>query len=396
MRYGECYEENFSAQLSGEGITNISIEHSHGNIEVRAHDEQELKLDGVKIVRAKTPELAEEYAQQMRVEMTRDGDKINIRTIRPDFDSKEVQRLTIKYVLMVPHQVAMDVNHVHGNSTISNIDGNLSVDNNHGRLSIEHIGASVSIKHAHGNIEVAQIGGDAAITKSHGQMQLLSVQKDLLLHHQHGNVDINGVGGNTIIKKSHGDLNLISCQGDVQLQHEHGNVRLETAGGDVNVNKKHGSLKIQDVQKDCIITSRHSKIDLSGVALNALIKGGHGSIKIDRVGGNLNASNEHAGISADNIDGAVTIHNSHGQINVIATEPIIHDYSLSTKHANITIDIPKDTKLNISARTQRGNIKSAVPLTQTKSDRSVNATGELNGGGVRMELTNSFGNIKIQ
>ncbi len=396
MRYEERYEEAFSEQLSAEGITDISIEHSHGNIEVRGWDEQELKLDGVKIVRAKTQELAEEYAHEMRVEMTRDGDEINIRTIRPEFDSKKVQQMTINYVLMAPRQVDMELKHAHGNSTISNIDGDLNVDNRHGELTIEQIGKDVSIKHSHGNAEIAQVGGDAEIKKTHGNLKLFQVQEDLVLNHQHGNVEINDIGGDAEIKKSHGCLNLISVGSDVQLEHQHGCVVLEIIGGDVDVNKQHGSLKIRDVQKDCTITSRHSNIDISGVASDAHIEGGHGSMKIDRIGGDLTVSSEHANVSAGDIAGEVTIRNSQGNINVTAADPITHDYNLNTQHANITIDIPEGSKLDIYAHTRHGNIKSIVPLEQTKLGNDVTATGELNGGGVRVELTNSIGNIKIQ
>jgi len=395
MRYEERYEEEFSEQLSAEGVTDISIEHSHGNIEVQGWDKQELKLDGVKIVRAKTQELAEEYAQQMRVEMTRDGDKINIRTIRPNFDHKKVQQLTINYTLMTPHQVNMQVKQAHGNSAISNIDGVLDVDNSHGELTFEQIGKDVSIKHVHGNVEATQVNGVADVKKSHGNVKLSSVQKNLVLAHQHGNVEINGVGGDAVITKSHGSLNLISVGSNVQLQHKHGSVMLETINGDVSVNKQHGTLKICDVKKDCVITSQHSKIDISDVALDAHIKGAHGGMKIERIGGNLTVSNKHASVFAASTTGAVIIRNSHGHIDVTASNPITNDYNLNTKHANITIDIPEDSKVNIYAHTRRGNIATAMPLTQTKSGRDTTAAGKVNGGGANVELTNSFGNIKI-
>ncbi|HIE25758.1 TPA: hypothetical protein EYP66_00555 [Candidatus Poribacteria bacterium] len=83
------YKEKFSEVFPVDDAISVQIEHSHGNIEVRGWDEQELKLDGEKIVRAKTEELAREYANGMKVEITSKDDRIYVKTIRPELSPQE-------------------------------------------------------------------------------------------------------------------------------------------------------------------------------------------------------------------------------------------------------------------------------------------------------------------
>ena len=395
------YEETFSESVSLGDATSVQIEHSHGNVEVQGWDEPELKLDGEKIVRAKTEELAREYASQMKVEITREGDKIYVKTIRPELSFQEsrrfkIKQMTINYTLMVPRQMDVDLKNKHGNAKVSSLEGELDVDSRHGNLNVENIGKDLSVKHEHGNIEVADVGGNATINKRHGQLKFAQVVGDLILEQQHGNADINNVGGKAEVNHQHGNLELISVGNDVQLRHRHGNVVLETIGGSVEANKEHGSLRLNDVQAHLTIKSKHSNIDASDIRGNAHIEARHGRIEIEGVGGDLFASDEHGNVSVGGISGAVTVRNAHGNINVTADEPIARDYTLSTRHANITIDLPKDSRVDIHANTSHGNISSAVPLEQIKSRNDATASGQLNGGGAKIELSNNFGNITIK
>ena len=395
------YEEEFSEVFPTDDETSIHIEHSHGNVEVQGWDEPELKLDGEKIVRAKNEELAKEYASQMKVEITRKGDRIYVKTIRPELSSKEsrrfkIKQMTINYTLMVPYQMDMELKSAHGNVEVSSLQGELDVDSRHGNLNVESIDKNLSVKHAHGNMEVAQVGGNATINQSHGQLKLAQVAGNLVLEQQHGNADIDNIGGKAEVNHQHGNLELISVGDDMQLHHRHGKVALETIGGYLEANKEHGSLRVDDVQTDLTIKSRHSNIDALNIGGNAHVEDAHGRIIIEGVDGYLFASNEHGNVSARDITGSVTVRNSHGNIEVTVDEPITRDYTLSTRHANITLEIPEGSRVDIHASTSHGNINSAVPLEQIKSRNDVTASGQLNGGGAKIELTNNFGNINIR
>lgn len=99
------YEEIFSEMFPASEAISVQIEHSHGNVEVQGWDKQELKLDGEKIVQAKTEDLAREYASQMKVEITQESDRIYVKTVRQKLSSQESRRfkikeLTINYTLM--------------------------------------------------------------------------------------------------------------------------------------------------------------------------------------------------------------------------------------------------------------------------------------------------------
>ena len=404
------YEEEFSEVFPAGDATSIHIEHSHGNVEVRGWDESELKLDGEKIVRAKNEELAQEYASQMKVEITREGDRIYVKTIRPELSSPplssppraggkeggEIKQMTINYTLMVPYQMDMELKSAHGNVEVSSLQGELEVDSRHGNLNVESIDKGLSVKHAHGNMEVAQVGGNATINQSHGQLKLDQVAGNLVLEQQHGNANIDDIGGKAEVNHQHGNLELISVGDDMQLHHRHGNVALETIGGYLEANKEHGSLRVDDVQTDLTIKSRHANIDALNIGGNAHVEDAHGRIIIEGVDGDLFASDEHGNVSARDITGSVTVRNSHGNIEVTVDEPITRDYTLSTRHANITLEVPEGSRVDIHASTSHGNINSTVPLEQIKSRNDVTASGQLNGGGAKIELTNNFGNITIK
>jgi len=188
----EVFEQTFSQAMPTKNEADIDISHSHGNITVKGWDEEEVKLEGKKIVKARDKETAQMYAEQMKVEIKSEGGRIIVRTIRPEPDrSWRIRQNTINYELYAPKRLNVSLKNEHGNVWVESFLGELDLNSRHGNLQVAQIGKDASIQHEHGHVEVSQVGGNASVDKRHGDLKIESVGGELKLNHEHGHDDGN-------------------------------------------------------------------------------------------------------------------------------------------------------------------------------------------------------------
>lgn len=69
-------------------------------------------------------------------------------------------------------------------------------------------------------------------------------------------------------------------------------------------------------------------------------------------------------------------------------------HRLESDNGNVTLILPKDIALDVDLQTDRGEIKSELPLTLT-ADLNSRKRGTINGGGARLTITTHNGNIAL-
>lgn len=303
---GVVFEQPISESVPAKTEVEIDISHSHGNITVKGWDEDEVKLEGRKIVKARDEETARMYAEQMKVEIKSEDDKIIVRTIRPERDMQwKVTQITINYELYAPKRLNITMENTHGDVAVEGFMGSLKLDGRHGNLQVSQIGKDAVINHEHGNIVLSEIGGSVTVTKKHGEVKVESVDGDLKMEHEHGDVDLAMIGKGVELKKQHGKLSVANINGPLKIAHEHGVIYLKQIEGNVELSKQHGNIDIDMVKGNVSTQSDHGNLRIINIEGNVYVRGSHGNAHVENISGSADVMRAHSKVTLNNIKGAV-------------------------------------------------------------------------------------------
>jgi DUF4097 and DUF4098 domain-containing protein YvlB len=198
----------------------------------------------------------------------------------------------------------------------------------------------VDLKTSGGNIQLADLEGEAAVRTSGGNIELSSIQ---------GPVSADTSGGNVALRKGQGNASLHTSGGDVRASEVEGNLVAETSGGSVIVEKVKGSVK-------------------------ATTSGGD--------------------VRVNEASGPVTAHTSGGNVSAKLSEQPAGASSLKTSGGNVEVKLGENLALDLNAHTSGGSIHSDFPGTLNKQKTSL--SGQINGGGPKLVLETSGGNVEIR
>ncbi len=157
--------------------------------------------------------------------------------------------------------------------------------------------------------------------------------------------------------------------GGIQLSECSGNVDVETSGGGIEIGEVDGTLRAYT----------------SGGSIS--IKAASGSAKLGTSGGN---------IKIENVAGEIEAKTSGGSVEAALLEQPEGDCYLGTSGGNVTVKLAADLRFNVDAKTSGGQVKTDLPISVRGTIGKTEVQGELNGGGPKLVLRTSGGNIRIK
>jgi DUF4097 and DUF4098 domain-containing protein YvlB len=200
------------------------------------------------------------------------------------------------------------------------------------------------------NVNLHTSGGDISVSDLNGQAKVNTSGGDVSLGHIAGAVDAHTSGG---------DVSMAGSQTNAMLSTSGGDIKVDDANGSLNVKTSGGSIDIRRVQADL-------KAHTSG-----------GSIEIGDAGGMIEAST------------------SGGSIRARLSRQPRGDSKLSTSGGGITVSVASNVALDIDAHTSGGDVTADVPVTVMGKQDDSSLNGKLNGGGPKLVLRSSGGDIRV-
>ena len=187
---------------------------------------------------------------------------------------------------------------------------------------------------------------------------------------RHFNVDLNTSGGNIELQSISGKARLRTSGGDLKLARIEGEVDGNTSGGNISLQEGTASVKLSTSGGDIHVDRAGGEADLSTSG---------GNIVIDSVGNRVNASTSGGDVKA-NIEGALS-----------------GDCSLSTSGGNVVVSVGKSVAFDLKAHTSGGDVDAGGLTITIESGgmKKSNLSGKVNGGGPRLSLGTSGGDIRI-
>jgi hypothetical protein len=148
--------------------SNLVLDNQNGSVTVTAWDRPQIQIEAEKSARAGSEAKAKEALQKLRVEMSQNGNTVEVRTRsnQPDgfwswMTSNQVDH-QVTYRVMVPRNCNLNVETVNGGVKIEGVSGTLKLETTNGGIRTTGTSGSVNAGTTNGGIEVELLQAQAS------------------------------------------------------------------------------------------------------------------------------------------------------------------------------------------------------------------------------------------
>lgn len=184
-----------------------------------------------------------------------------------------------------------------------------------------------------------------------------------------GDVKTTTSGGGLSFGQIEGPVWGRTSGGGIQLSECRGNVDLETSGGGIKIGQVEGTLRAHTSGGSISIQSASGSVDLGTSG---------GNIRIEDVAGQIEAKTSGGSIEAGLLD------QPEG------------DCYLATSGGSVTVKLASNLRFDVDAKTSGGQVETELPMSVRGTIGKTKIQGELNGGGPKLVLRTSGGDIRIK
>ena len=370
-------EKTFSVKSGG----TFNLDSEHGSIEVESWNKQ--KVDVVVKKRARNKERLAKF----KVRFEQKGNDV---FVDGEAEGSGGNRVSVEYIIKVPKSYNLNMKTGGGSIQVDDINGNVKVDTSGGSISIGNVGGgNVTADTSGGSIRVGDVDGNLMVDTSGGSIKIGKVK---------GTSKVETSGGSIVVEEGGADLSADTSGGSIKIGPVNGKVSVDTSGGSIHIGMAQGDVNA----------------DTSGGSIK--VDGSMGKVKVDTSGGSIFVGSSGGPVLADTSGGSIKILQAKGSIEAdtaggkIEAEMVQTDNSVDTHvdlesaGGSITLYLPKNIEATVSAkleitRSARRDyrIYSDFPLTIKGVDSDeVTAKGKINGGGDRIRLETTNGDIHIK
>lgn len=175
-RFKEDFHNSFDVQPGGR----LTLENSNGSVEITAWEKDAVDITGTKYAST------ENGLRDMRIDMVRSGNNVNIRTILP---SGFRGGMGAKYIIRVPARYELDrIISSNGSVHVDSVAGNARVKTSNGSVHITRLAGRLDVETSNGSIEIREQQGDTAVRTSNGRIDADGIRGLFDAHTSNGSV----------------------------------------------------------------------------------------------------------------------------------------------------------------------------------------------------------------
>ena len=362
----------------GKGGT-LYLESGMGSIKVGTWEKGEVFVSVKKRARSK------ERLDGFEVQIEQNGNDIVV-----SGDNEWNNRVRVEFQVNVPREYNLDLSTGGGSIDVSDINGNVKLHTSGGSIAIGDVdGGDVDAHTSGGSIKIGDVNGDLKVDTSGGSINLGKITGTSSIHTSGGSISVTQGGSDINAHTSGGSISIGPSNGNVKVSTSGGSINIATVNGDVDADTSGGSVKVEGSKGKTIIRTSGGNLTVNSSGGPVMADTSGGNIKIMQAKGAIDARTSGGSIVAEMIetdnskDTHVSLHSSGGDITVYLPE---------------TIEATVSATLKISRFANRDyQIYTDFPLSVKGEDSSrISAKGDINGGGDRIELNTSDGDIYIK
>jgi hypothetical protein len=343
---GETFEYPYAAKTvkAANKTPRIVIESFRGDAQITGTDSDEVKVSGLKTLRALESKDAEKSDKDSALEVITQGDQIIIRCNQDRADSRT--RITSKLDIAVPR------------------------------------GASIDARGRYGDFDIRDINGQVEI------------------YSDNAGVRLDNIGGNVKIDLRRSDIiRAIGVKGDVELKGRGDDVELENISGTVTVSAAYsGTTQFRNLAKG--IRYQGVSSDFQFEKINGEVRSTISNLSAENVVGPIRINSTKAkDVQIADFTQGLEISVDRGDIEVRPGRLPLSRINVSTMHGDVDFSVPSQAKFDLKATANRGEISNdygdAFKI-ESSGNRGQILTGAVGTGGPSVVLNSNRGGVTIR
>lgn len=328
----------------------------------------------------------------------------------------------------IPKEFNVDASTGGGPIDVDDITGNVKLDTSGGGITLGEVSdGDIDAHTSGGNIGVGDVrGGNAKVNTSGGGIIIGNVDEgDVDAHTSGGNIQVGDVNGDLKVDTSGGGIRLGRITGKASIHTSGGNISVSQGGSDVKAHTSGGGIRIDSSKGDVTVHTSGGNIDIGMATGNVdadtsggsiRVSGGEGKIVVRTSGGNLSVDSSGGPVKADTSGGSIRIMKAKGAIDArtsggaVEAEMIETDsrkdthVTLHSSGGSLTVYLPETIEATVSANLKISTFANRdyqiytdfqLTIEGEEGDR-ISARGDINGGGDRIQLNTTDGDIFIK
>jgi DUF4097 and DUF4098 domain-containing protein YvlB len=230
----EKYEEKFDKTVALAKEGKVDISNISGDITVMSWNQDQVKIEALKVSEASSLEKAKENAAKVTIEVVPEGNLLRIETKYPKsgkFWGGDSINVSIDYKIWIPEKAALKANNVSGDITAESIGGAAALKAVSGDVQLTKAAAGADCNSVSGNVTVSVVTGEAFLKSVSGDVKASVVKGSVEAESVSGDVELTDVSDapTARVKALSGEVvfrGRLSKQGNYSLKSHSGGVVL--------------------------------------------------------------------------------------------------------------------------------------------------------------------------
>ncbi len=258
--WGQVKDKRVDRTFTVNNSTRLVIDNKFGKVHINTWDQNKIEVQ-VMIEVDGSDQAARDILDRIDIDISESSSEISIETdIADSRNRNRNQRFEINYIVKMPKNNPLRVDHRHGDVYLDKLNGSLKLNLAHGQLVAEELTGKCDIGLQHGN------GGRIAAIGS-GSLEIQHYQR--LRIGQMGSLDIQIAHASISVEEA-GDLDSnvqLDYAKAINLDMQHSQLKAESLTS-VRSNLQHSSMDIENLTRSLEFDGNHSQVDVEQLSRN--------------------------------------------------------------------------------------------------------------------------------
>lgn len=192
-----------------------------------------------------------------------------------------------------------------------------------------------------------------------------------------------------------GEMHITGVRGPAELSTGSGEITAENIGAATTASAGSGDIVLRSIEGEVQAETGSGEIKLETIRGHIRLQTGSGELRVDRPGGRIRAETGSGDITIHGISNDLRAGTGSGGLRIEGNPAAGVYWDLHTGSGDVVLDLPESASFRFHARSNSGDIQSALPLTQKEESRR-ELRGMAGRGEARIEVQTGSGSIRIR
>lgn len=386
LAYSAEVEEEQTFEV--DGPARLVVDNRFGGIDVESGEDGAIHVRVKKSAQGTSQTNAEENLQFVIVEMTQEGNNLQIAVKLDDPGLMQNWNGSAEFTIVVPEETEVDI------------------ESNFGDLDLTGTTGTANLTTSFGSVDVQKVTGSLTVSTRSGQVNASDIEagnQNISLTSEFGEVILEDSNGETIsLRSNNGSVNAsrLGANGKVTLTTTFGRITFEnSSAGSLEATSRNGEVTLTNLtlQGGVVVDSDFGSMRLTSVdAAEYDLKGKNGAITLEGAHGKISAITQFGDIKiTDAQDATLFVESGNGAVSFVGSLGN-GPHTLTSDFGAVSLQLPADSAFDFDLKTDFGQIESAFEVQIKGTPDEEHWRGSINGGGETLTASTRNGNISLK